>query len=92
MKPRISTGASLRASTASVASWRRIRQRSPCSCLALSVRSEWFSLLSVELVIGPDIVFGEQIGDGDGPEAVACADDDLQRRGVADEDLATQPT
>lgn len=44
-------------------------------------------LLGVELVVGPDVAFGEQVGDEDGSDAVVFADDDLEGREVVEKDL-----
>ncbi|QWA22875.1 hypothetical protein KJK32_20760 [Streptomyces sp. JCM17656] len=45
-------------------------------------------LLGIELVVRPDVAFGEQVGDGDGSGAVAFADDDFEGGEVVEEDLA----
>jgi hypothetical protein len=50
-------------------------------------RAEWRGLLSVELVVGPDVAFGQQVGDKDGSDTVIFADDDLEGGKVVEKDL-----
>lgn len=44
-------------------------------------------LLGFELVVGPHVAFGEQVGDADRADAVALTDDDLEGGEVVEEHL-----
>jgi transketolase N-terminal domain/subunit len=43
--------------------------------------------LGPELVVGPDIALGQQVGDKHGSDAIAIADDDLEGGEVVEKDL-----
>lgn len=58
-----------------------------CCRLPVSAHAEWSGLLGLELVVGPDVAFGQQVGDKDGSDAVVFADDDLEGGEVVKKDL-----
>lgn len=53
----------------------------------MTARAEWRGLLGLELVVRPDVAFGQQVGDVDGPDVVIFTDDDFEGREVVEKDL-----